>query len=764
MTVSTVVNHNDYIGNGVTTSFPYTFRIFTESNLVVEVTDTESVTTTLTLNTDYTVTGAGTYQGGSVLLNTPLDNGFFISIVRHLTPVQETDLRNQGKFFPETHEDALDYLTMLIQQCLYGTDLIDGKAVKVPERGSWVAPNIAGRRNKIFAWGDSGQPLAVLPESGSAADVLIELAKPTGATLVYNGSETVAAQLDRLLKNDSNVFHVDNFGAKGNGVLSADKLSVSGDDDTAAFIAAIAAAKAAGGGKVIASSGKTYLLTYTLLYPSNFVFDGQGCSLLWNPRNGDASLMLPETFQVADNTTYTTDVIWRNFTYLQIRNDVTPVFGNMFGVMKGKRILLEDVYVPYIYWHILDGAGGKDVVVRRVNADYGATSAIQFDSSANGNSAAVYAVDASGNKLLCAAGDVSGSLSGFEYSENCFVNHCNFNSFQHSAFHLHGGGCRSIFISFNKTNNCFAGARSDATTSHNEINITHNIFGNGTYGAYLLAQHVNINFDYNIIYSPSNSTANPYVFAVVANDSLTANKRNISLIGNKITGYQRGIQVHNYTNINCSENSFYLTGGGLPSSLTEALGSAVGCIVIVDCVNSTASNNTFSGCNARSCIIVKSSIDGTTIGPATVTGNTSTNSCGIIILRYLNNATATGNSCRTVAGSFYGVSELGCVDSVIANNTINLNNGQAGIYSQSGTATTVSLNTIRSSITTGYGIQFYAAASPRSSMNVVTGFTSSTQVYLDSTTSSGRHCEPYSTLGKASGASGTNYTPAGTPM
>ncbi|MDR8235854.1 phage tail protein, partial [Acinetobacter baumannii] len=30
---------------------------------------------------------------------------------------QETDLRNQGKFFAEVHEDAFDKLTMLIQQC-----------------------------------------------------------------------------------------------------------------------------------------------------------------------------------------------------------------------------------------------------------------------------------------------------------------------------------------------------------------------------------------------------------------------------------------------------------------------------------------------------------------------------------------------------------------------------------------------------------------------------------------------------------------------
>lgn len=117
MTVSTEVNHNEYTGNGVTTSFPYTFRIFKDSDLVVVTNDTSGLLRTLTLNTDYTVTGAGSYSGGYVALKFPLPSGWSIAIDRELSVVQETDLRNQGKFFAETHEGAFDYLTMLIQQC-----------------------------------------------------------------------------------------------------------------------------------------------------------------------------------------------------------------------------------------------------------------------------------------------------------------------------------------------------------------------------------------------------------------------------------------------------------------------------------------------------------------------------------------------------------------------------------------------------------------------------------------------------------------------
>lgn len=116
MTVSTVVDHNDYTGNGVTTSFPYTFRIFNKTDLTVSVIDLSENITVLVLDTDYTVKNAGGYNGGSVVLTTPLASGWKISVARELSATQETDLRNQGKFFAEVHEDAFDKLTMLIQQ------------------------------------------------------------------------------------------------------------------------------------------------------------------------------------------------------------------------------------------------------------------------------------------------------------------------------------------------------------------------------------------------------------------------------------------------------------------------------------------------------------------------------------------------------------------------------------------------------------------------------------------------------------------------
>ncbi|MEL2088085.1 phage tail fiber protein [Klebsiella pneumoniae] len=237
MTVSTQVSRNEYTGNGATTQYDFTFRILDKSHLLVQTLDTSENIVTLTLGTDYTVTGVNRYNGGKVVLTSALPAGYKISIERSTPVTQEASIRNQGGFFPEIHEDAFDKLTMLVQQA-YGwwsglslrkpswlanyydalnnrirnlrdpslaqdaatkgyTDSADSnlqqqinvnqsRALRVPEAAVGMVPAVAGRKNKILAFNSSGDPIAVLPESGSAADVLIQLASSdlSGGTLV----------------------------------------------------------------------------------------------------------------------------------------------------------------------------------------------------------------------------------------------------------------------------------------------------------------------------------------------------------------------------------------------------------------------------------------------------------------------------------------------------------------------------------------------------------------------------------------------------
>lgn len=116
MTVSTEISSNEYTGNGVTTDFDYKFRIFKANQLSVITSDADGDNVvTLRLGTDYTVTDANKPAGGKVILTKPLANGHKISIARDIPITQETSFRNQSKFFAETHENAFDYLTMILQ-------------------------------------------------------------------------------------------------------------------------------------------------------------------------------------------------------------------------------------------------------------------------------------------------------------------------------------------------------------------------------------------------------------------------------------------------------------------------------------------------------------------------------------------------------------------------------------------------------------------------------------------------------------------------
>lgn len=236
MTVSTEIDSEQYTGNGITTTFPYRFRILQSANMVVTRIDLSDAETVLILGTDYTITGAGGYSGGNVILSSPLPNGFGLTLVRDLPITQETDLRNQGTFFAEVHEDAFDKLTMLIQQVWswFGlalrrntplskyydakgyrignladpvnqqdaatknyADFNLNRTLRVTEHAIPALPSIELRKNKLVAMDNNGEPLMVLPESGSASDVMIELAKPTGADLIGTSSgDSVQEEID----------------------------------------------------------------------------------------------------------------------------------------------------------------------------------------------------------------------------------------------------------------------------------------------------------------------------------------------------------------------------------------------------------------------------------------------------------------------------------------------------------------------------------------------------------------------------------------
>ncbi|WP_368913920.1 hypothetical protein [Providencia sp. 1701011] len=248
MTVSTEISSNEYTGNGVTTDFDYKFRIFKANQLSVITSDTDGDNVvTLRLGTDYTVTGANKSAGGKVILTKPLANGHKISIARDIPIKQETSFRNQSKFFAETHEDAFDYLTMILQRIwgslgsLYlkrpnilanwfdakgyrianlgkpkrdsdavdlGTlkDEIEGvnstilkkekRTLRVDDMDISALPKANDRAGNVLTFDNFGNPIVVAPASRSAIDVLNLLSSNKGASLIgANSGQTVETEL-----------------------------------------------------------------------------------------------------------------------------------------------------------------------------------------------------------------------------------------------------------------------------------------------------------------------------------------------------------------------------------------------------------------------------------------------------------------------------------------------------------------------------------------------------------------------------------------
>ena len=122
MTISSTIRKaGPFIGNDSASTFPFTFKVFDAAEVeVVRLDVATTIETILSLTTDYTVSlnqDQDSNPGGSItLVAGPLATGFNLVVTSDLANLQPTDLTNQGGFYPEVINDALDRATIQIQQ------------------------------------------------------------------------------------------------------------------------------------------------------------------------------------------------------------------------------------------------------------------------------------------------------------------------------------------------------------------------------------------------------------------------------------------------------------------------------------------------------------------------------------------------------------------------------------------------------------------------------------------------------------------------
>lgn len=226
MAISSTSSRNDYTGTSSLSVYAYSFRILLNTHLLVTVRSPAGVESTLTLTTDYTVSGVLAANGGNVtLVNASqawltagtLTTGWTLTIRRVLPLTQTTDIRNQGDFFPETHENEFDRHVMVAQQ---QQDEID-RSLTLPETepGSAAAttlPVAATRASKYLYFDASGNPTAAAQSTGVTVTaawqtVLDDASIATGLTTARDAllAETAPAAADEVILYDASALTVD---------------------------------------------------------------------------------------------------------------------------------------------------------------------------------------------------------------------------------------------------------------------------------------------------------------------------------------------------------------------------------------------------------------------------------------------------------------------------------------------------------------------------------------------------------------------------
>ena len=161
-----------FIGNGTASAFPFTFKVFQASDLeVVRLEVSTNVETVLTLNSQYTVTlnvDQDSNPGGTVtLIGGALGSGYTLTLTSDVPYLQPTDLTNQGGFYPDVINDALDRATIQIQQ--QGVEINRSFRLPISSTANVELPNPSA--NELLGWDSTGQNLTNIDPSTLATVV-----------------------------------------------------------------------------------------------------------------------------------------------------------------------------------------------------------------------------------------------------------------------------------------------------------------------------------------------------------------------------------------------------------------------------------------------------------------------------------------------------------------------------------------------------------------------------------------------------------------
>ena len=267
MTISSTTVKNSYSGNGSTTAFAYTFKIFANTDLQVIIRSSTGTETVKTLTTHYTVSGVGDASGGNVTFksgNTPA-SGETVVIRRAVPQTQAIDYIANDPFPAESHEEGLDRATMTTQQVQEELD----RSLKLSRTNTMTSTEFtvgaSDRANKVLAFDSSGE-LSVTQELGTfkgtdatvttAAYVQRDIIKSTTAAQLNNVYICVADSVvgDSLTDTDHFQLLVDAVSAATSATNAATSATASASSATSSASSASSASTQASNASTSASN------------------------------------------------------------------------------------------------------------------------------------------------------------------------------------------------------------------------------------------------------------------------------------------------------------------------------------------------------------------------------------------------------------------------------------------------------------------------------------------------------------------------------
>lgn len=172
MSIAAATARVSYTGNGATSVYAYTFKIAvnTQIRVIKRLIASPYTESTLVLTTDYTVSGVGDAGGGNVtLVAGALASTYTLELLLLVPVTQPTSIRNQGAYYPTTHEDALDYLARVNMQ---QQDQLN-RSIRQPESEAPLdmeLPCTTSRASKYMAFDSDGKPTVT---EGTTSDIVV---------------------------------------------------------------------------------------------------------------------------------------------------------------------------------------------------------------------------------------------------------------------------------------------------------------------------------------------------------------------------------------------------------------------------------------------------------------------------------------------------------------------------------------------------------------------------------------------------------------